>query len=78
MNRDKPMSILLVEDDEYEVNKFKEYMEARTDVKLVNYTNSSYKALEYVKKYLPEGIILDLELHKGEGSGLNFIEEIRK
>jgi len=78
MNKEKPMSILLVEDDECEVNNFKEYMETREDVKLVKYTNSSYEGLDFVKKYLPEGIILDLELHKGEGSGLNFLEEIRK
>lgn len=78
MNKEKPMPILLIEDDESEVNNFKEYMETRDDVKLVKHTNSSYEGLEYVKKYIPEGIILDLELHKGEGSGLSFLEEIRK
>lgn len=78
MNSEKPMSIILIEDDEYEVNNFKNYVQTREDVKLVKSTNSSYEGLEIVKKYMPEGIILDLELHKGEGSGLNFLEEIGK
>lgn len=78
MNKEKPMSIVLIEDEEYEVNNFKNYVQTREDVKLVKSTNSSYEGLEIVKKYLPDGIILDLELHKGEGSGLSFLEEIRK
>ena len=78
MNKQKPMPILLIEDDEYEVNCFKEHMKNREDVQLVKYTNSSYEGLEYVKKYIPEGIILDLELHKGEGSGLSFLQEMKK
>lgn len=78
MNKDKPMSILLIEDEECEVRNFEEYMNSRADVKLVKYTNSSYDGLEYVKKYNPEGIILDLELNKGEGSGLEFLKEIQK
>ena len=57
MSREKPMPILLIEDDEYEINSFKEVIQARDDVKLVQYTNSSYVGLEYVKKYIPEGII---------------------
>lgn len=78
MNKEKPMSILLIEDDDYEVNNYQDYLKTREDVKLVKSTNSSYEGLEIVKKYMPEGIILDLELHKGEGSGLSFLEEIAK
>ena len=78
MSREKPMPILLIEDDEYEINSFKEVIQARDDVKLVQNTNSSYVGLEYVKKYIPEGIILDLELHQGEGSGLDFLENIKR
>lgn len=78
MNIEKPMPILLIEDNETEVNDFKNYTENRNDVYLVKTTNSSYEGLEYVKTYMPEGIILDLELHKGEGSGLEFLEELQK
>ena len=74
----KPMSILIIEDDEYEVNNFKNYMETREDVKLIKTTNSSTEGLEYTKLYMPEAIILDLELHKGEGSGLSFLEKINE
>jgi len=78
MEMEKPMTILLIEDDETEVNKFKEYVNTRSDVKLVKTTNSSKEAIESAKTYMPEGIIVDLELHKGEGSGLEFLENLQK
>lgn len=78
MSTEKPMPILLIEDNENEVSNFEEYMNTRDDVHLVKTTNSSYEGLEYTKIYVPEGIILDLELHKGEGSGINFLEELNK
>lgn len=77
MNMEKPMTILLLEDDETEVNKFKEHVNSRNDVKLVKTTNSSNEAIEGVKGYIPEGIIVDLELHQGEGSGLEFLEKLQ-
>ena len=77
-NIEKPMPILLIEDNEVEVNEFKHYIEGRADAKLIKSTNSSYEGIEYTKMYMPEGIILDLELHKGEGSGISFLEELQK
>ncbi|MCI8291006.1 MAG: hypothetical protein HFJ25_01950, partial [Clostridia bacterium] len=38
----------------------------------------STKAIEYLKYYKPDAVILDLELNKGEGSGFEFIENIVK
>lgn len=78
MKTEKPMPILLIEDNEFEVSNFEEYMNTRDDVQLEKTTNSSYEGLEYTKTYIPEGVILDLELHKGEGSGINFLEELKK
>lgn len=74
----RPMSILIIEDNEIEVNNFNECIKLKNDVKLVKATNSSITAIEYVKSYMPEGIILDLELHNGEGSGLMFLKELQK
>ena len=48
------------------------------DVNLVSITNSSIKAIEDVKKYAPDSVILDLELNDGEGSGFDFIERIKE
>ena len=74
----KPMTLLLIEDDEFECQKFKTYVETLDNVKLIGVTNSSDKGLEYFKTYLPEAIILDIELHKGQGSGIEFIENAKK
>mgnify|MGYP001026746908 FL=1 len=78
MNTEKPMSILLIEDDEFEVKEFLEYLKTRNDAEIIKHTNSSYEGIKDTKTYVPEGIILDLELHKGEGSGISFLEELQK
>ena len=71
----KPMTILLIEDDEIECQKYKSYVETVENIKIIGTTNSSNEGLEYFKKYIPEAIILDIELHKGQGSGIEFLEE---
>lgn len=73
-----PMKILLVEDDIDECNTYKEISSKRNDINLVAVTNSSTKAIEYLKRYKPDAVILDLELNKGEGSGFEFIESMAK
>lgn len=76
--KERPMSLLLIEDDEIECQNFKTYVENIENVKLVGITNSSDKGIEYFDLYIPEAIILDIELHKGQGSGLEFIEKIKE
>lgn len=72
------MNVLLIEDDEIECAMYKELIESKDNIKLVAITNSSSKAIKYVNNYKPDGIILDLELNNGEGSGFDFIENLKK
>lgn len=74
----KPMSLLLIEDDEMECKKYRAYVETLNNVKLIGVTNSSDTGLEYLKTHNPEAIIVDIELHNGQGSGLEFIENAKK
>jgi len=75
---DKPLNILLVEDDQEECKAFVRVTDPIDDVRLIGVTNNENKALEYVKDYLPDAIILDLELHKGSGSGISFLTTLNK
>lgn len=72
------MKVLLVEDDEIECAIYKEIIKNKEDIKLVDSTNSSKEAIKYVKNYKPDAVILDLELTNGEGSGFEFIEDLKK
>ena len=74
----KPMRLLLLEDDILQCESFKNYVSTREDVCLVGITNSSKEALELVKNHMPHGIIVDIELHKGEGSGIEFLERVKE
>ena len=77
MDMNKPMPLLLIEDDPNECLEYKECMRSRSDVKLIGMTGSSTEGVKYVKTHVPEGVILDLELHKGSGSGLSFLSAIK-
>ena len=70
------MNLLIVEDNQDLCNQFKLYIDEINDVSLLGITNNSTKALEYVKQYLPDVVILDLELHHGSGNGLQFLKEL--
>ena len=69
---------MIIEDDKYECEAYKKIIEQQSDIKLIATTNSSTEAIKFVSKYKPDAIILDLELTGGEGSGLDFIENMKK
>ena len=74
------MKLLLIEDDVSECNIYKKIADKRTDIEFVAITDSDIEGIKYVKQYQPDGIILDLELNKGNGSGtgFDFIEALNK
>lgn len=75
---DKPMSVLIIEDDEIECEKFIDYAKSIVGVKIVATTNSSDKGIDLFKRHMPEAIVLDIELHKGQGSGIEFLEKVKE
>ena len=75
---DKKLSILLVEDEEDACNAFTEIIDELDDVSLVGVTNNSSDALKFIKDYLPDAVILDLELHRGRGNGFIVLQGLRQ
>ncbi len=72
------LSILLVEDDPATCQSFKEYIAVTSGVTLAAMTNSSFQAVDLVKEYFPDAIILDLELNAGKGNGLQFLQKLQE
>ena len=70
------IKLILVEDNEQERNIFENTINQRNDILLSASTNSSNEALDFVKNFLPDAIILDLELHDGTGSGFDFLSNL--
>lgn len=72
------LSILLIEDDPEACAEFVSLIQNNTSFTLVDVTNNSQKAVEYVRDYLPDVVILDLELHLGTGSGISFLRDYQQ
>jgi len=75
---DRPLTILLVEDDTDACRCFDDYIDGLEDVQLVAVTNNAKQALEHAVDRLPDAIILDLELHQGGGDGLSFLTALQR
>lgn len=71
------LNILIIEDDMQTCQKFVEYADSSDEINIVSITNNSYRALELVEEYLPDAIILDLELNDGKGNGMLFLESLK-
>jgi len=78
MDKNKPMTVVLIEDDVSDCIKFKDCANRRTDIRFVGMTDSSEEGLKLVQSHLPEAVILDLQLAKGSGSGIQFLEMLNK
>jgi DNA-binding NarL/FixJ family response regulator len=75
---DRKLSILLVEDDPNACKDIIEYIEELDDTTLIGVTNNSTKAIDYIHDYLPDAVILDLELHQGSGNGLFVLQALQQ
>ena len=71
------LTILLVEDDTDTCNAFLEYINTKNDITLLNTTNSSSQAISDILYYEPDAVILDLELHNGNGSGFDVLNKLK-
>ena len=60
---EKPMKILIVEDDANDCNNFINALKERKEFELIAMTDSDIDALKYVRMKRPEGIVLDIELN---------------
>lgn len=74
---ERALNVILVEDDAQTCTRFLEHAETIDNLQLLGVSNNSYRALQLVEQYHPDAIILDLELHDGTGSGLQFLQDLK-
>lgn len=75
---ERKLSIILIEDDDEASREIDEYVQGLDDINLVGTTKYASKGLELVQTFMPDVILLDLELHQGGGNGLLFLSELGK
>lgn len=70
------LTVLLVEDEPKTCKAFIEYADRMDDISIVGVTGDADEAVKMIRDRLPEVIILDLELRKGGGSGLDVLRNM--
>lgn len=74
----KHLTILLVEDDPEICREIEQYTAKLDDTALIDIVNDSTKAESVLREQLPDALILDLELHRGGGSGLMLLQALHR
>ena len=74
----KKLKVLVIEDNEMECEALKQYAQTTDDINIIITTNHVGLGIEYVKEFLPDAIILDLELHGGDGNGISFLNALNQ
>jgi len=75
---EETIKILILEDDIEECTNFIQAAQASGNIEIVGTTANVTKALTIAQTELPNAIIVDLELHGGNGNGLQFLSELIK
>lgn len=70
------LRILIVEDNPATCVAYTQHADNMEDISIVNITNSSNTALNNIKDYSPDAVILELEMLQGAGNGLDVLEGI--
>lgn len=73
----RPLTVLLVEDDNTICEKILAEADGTEDVTVVDTTNDSQHALKLLEEYLPDAVILDLDLSNGRGNGFEFLQKLK-
>ena len=70
------LNILIIEDDVAACRELRQYIEKIDGLKLAGITGNSDEGIKMVKSLLPDVVILDIELHHGEGNGILFLAKL--
>lgn len=73
---ERELTVIIIEDDVEACNNYKVCIDAVSGMKLSAMTNNSFQAIDLVKEWLPDAVILDLELNEGQGTGFKFMQEL--
>lgn len=69
------MRLVMIEDNQFEVERFTRYCAGAADVELIAATGSMREGLALVEEHCPDAVILDIQLE--EGNGLDFVYELK-
>ena len=72
----KKVNLLVVEDEISIRTEYEHCCKEFKDIYLVGATGNSDEGIEMVKQFQPNAVVLDLELHKGSGNGISFLNQL--
>lgn len=73
MNMPKRIDLLVVEDDEATCLEYEQVCKQYDDVFLIGTSAHAKEALKITEEFKPNAVVLDLELQKGSGNGIDYL-----
>lgn len=70
-------SFIVVEDEQSICEEYRAKARERESLYLLETTNDALNAVKLVNELTPNAVILDIELNKGHGSGIDFLEGLK-
>lgn len=71
----KRIDLIVIEDEEIICREYENLCKDNPDIYFIGSTGKAHDALQMCKEFNPTSIVLDLELNKGGGNGIHFLEE---
>nr|WP_316621236.1 sporulation initiation factor Spo0A C-terminal domain-containing protein [uncultured Ruminococcus sp.] len=71
-------TFIVVEDEEYICDQYRLQVEDHENLYLIGTTNNAPDAVDMVKEYTPDAVVLDIELNQGNGDGFTFLDDIKE
>lgn len=71
-------TFIVVEDEEYICDQYRLQVEDHESLYLIGTTNNAPDAVDMVREYTPDAVVLDIELNQGNGDGFTFLDDIKE
>lgn len=75
---ERKLIILLVEDSQLGCQEIMDYVATLNGMQFAGITANISDVIDHVKNFTPDAIILNLDIHKTNGNGMEFLRQLKK
>lgn len=78
IDMDTRKTFIVLEDEDHICKEYSDRVKDHSNLFLVDIAHNASDAVTLVENYIPDAVVLDIQLNHGNGSGISFLDEIRE